>query len=52
VLRNTIGDTSEALKGVTLEKLRLSHDLRHFILDNNLIHFYMQEKPKGSFEKE
>lgn len=51
-LREEFGENVATFKNVTYESLQRSPSLRSLILDYKYIHFYAQEKPKGSMIKE
>lgn len=52
MLKEDLGEDAKTLKGVTLEKLRRSVSLRNLILEGDVLHFMLNETPRGSFEKE
>lgn len=52
ILKEKLGDDVTTLQGVTIEKLRRSEALRSLILDSDVLHFYANQTPSRSFEKE
>lgn len=51
-LKQEFGENVSTFKNVTFESLQRSPSLRSLILDYKFIHFFAQEKPKGSMIKE
>jgi hypothetical protein len=52
MLRESLGEQVPTLQGVTLAKLRRSKQLRALILEADMLHFFVNKAPKGSFFKQ